>query len=56
MCGIYGMVAEGATLGHAEVLSTPRVFIVRVNDAAHRAQLAANGLHVAVDAHYAYSR
>jgi len=38
--------------------STPRVFIVRVNDAVHRAQLAASGLHVAaVDARYvAYSR
>jgi len=39
-------------------LATPRIFIVRANDAAHRAQLAARGLRaVAADARYvAYRR
>ena len=38
--------------------ATPRIYILRNNDALHRAQLAARGLHVvAADAHYmAYSR
>jgi 4-amino-4-deoxy-L-arabinose transferase and related glycosyltransferases of PMT family len=61
----YATFAGGASIkpvswldGALRDVMTPRVFIVRVNDASHRAQLTASGFHVAaVDAHYvAYSR
>jgi 4-amino-4-deoxy-L-arabinose transferase-like glycosyltransferase len=61
----YGNFAGGATIKPVTWLdtaladvATPRVFVVRVNDGAHRAQLAARGLRVlAGDARYvAYAR
>lgn len=61
----YASFAGGASIKRAAWLdvalhdaATPRIYILRNNDATHRAQLAANGLQVvAGDGHYvAYSR
>jgi hypothetical protein len=61
----YGNFAGGASIKPMTWLdtaladvATPRIFVVRVTDAAHRAQLAARGLRVvAGDARYvAYTR